>query len=123
MPEPQPATLTATASKLSYAAIVSFASASASSSTPACICSEPQQRGRRGACTSQPSALSTRTVAPLTSPKNTRCTQPCMSATRPRRRGEAGDEPPGEADRAGVTSASCWIAERRVTGGASRSIA
>ena len=37
-----------------------------------------------GEWTSQPSALSTRTVAALTSPKNTRWMQPCMNATVPR---------------------------------------
>ena len=37
---------------------------------------------RRGAWTSKPSAASTRAVAALTSPKNTRCTQPWSSATR-----------------------------------------
>ena len=40
--------------------------------------------GSAGAWTSQPSALSTRTVAALTSPKNTRWMQPCMNATVPR---------------------------------------
>ena len=91
---------------------MALASSLASSSTPACSCSDPQQRGSRGACTSKPSALSTRTVAALTSPKNTRWMQPCMNATRPR----AGP-------RAGVTSGSRVIAARAFTGGASCSSA
>ena len=43
--------------------MVALASARACRSSPACSCSAPQQRGRRGACTSKPSAASTRAVA------------------------------------------------------------
>ena len=49
-----------TSSKPSNASIVAFASSSAAASSPACSCSAPQQRGSRGACTSKPSAASTR---------------------------------------------------------------
>ncbi|MBW8802887.1 MAG: hypothetical protein JF587_03340 [Catenulisporales bacterium] len=60
-----------------------------SSSRPACSDSAPQQPWS-GTSTSQPSARSTRTVAALTSPKNTRCTHPVISATVLRRAPAAG---------------------------------
>ena len=66
------------------------ARASAGSSRPACSSSAPQHCWSRGTSTSQPSAASTRTVAALTRWKNTSCTQPVSSATRPRRVADRG---------------------------------
>ena len=58
------------------------AAAMASSSSPACSASAPQHPCVCGTTTSQPSAASTRAVASLTLPKNTRWTHPSSSATR-----------------------------------------
>ena len=84
--EPQPAALTTThrrwcprtrrsaAGEAARLLVPARRAAPAPRSSPGCA----------GARTSQPSAASTRTVASLTWPKNTRCTQPVMRPTRSR---------------------------------------
>ena len=107
--DPQPAALTAMRSTPAFSktSMLCRASARAWSMRPACSASAPQQPWPAGACTPQPSAASTRTVAWLTCANDSRCTQPVSSATFSR------SDPT-----AGVCSGIASMSDRHVTGGA-----
>lgn len=118
--EPQPAALTTTAST-SAASKVSMtcrANRTASGSRPACADSAPQQPCRRGATTSQPSLVSTLTVAAFTSGKKVPWTQPVSRPTVRRRVPVAGVRS-GSAGAGPSLGASASIA--RSTAGSRRS--
>ena len=101
----------------------------APASSPACSCSAPQQRGTRGACTSKPSAASTRAVASFTSREehalHAALEQRDRAARSPRAAKRSGRRRSGsraEASGESAASAARRGARRRSRGRAARSV-